>query len=210
LIEKMAGADVPRAHDPAEILPGLLLGSQLGVSDAEVLRARGVTHVLNATVEIPNFHEVKENTFTYLKLDLNDDVGEDIKSVFSKSIDFVREARSTGGTVVVHCQAGISRSATIVLAFLMTEENMTLREAFLHTKERRPMVGPNAHFFKQLGELEDELRPADQKGQPPSFSVDEYYVQTLVDMGFPRDKAARAIADAEGRFELAVQLCLAP
>ena len=86
---------------------------------------------------------------------------------------------------------------------------MTLRDAFLLAKERRSNVGPNQHFFARLAELEDSLRPPESKGAPPSFSMKDFYTTELVSMGFDHAAAAAAVDRAEGRFELALNFCLA-
>eukprot|EP01065_Artemidia_motanka_P009081 TRINITY_DN14630_c0_g1_i12.p2 TRINITY_DN14630_c0_g1~~TRINITY_DN14630_c0_g1_i12.p2 ORF type:complete len:172 (+),score=6.87 TRINITY_DN14630_c0_g1_i12:64-579(+) len=101
-------------QDPAEILPGLLLGSKTAASDVDVLSAHSVTHVLNTTVEIPNFHEKRPGAPKYLNLGLQDTKDDDIAAEFERCRDFINSARDSGGVVLVHCQAGISSSATIV------------------------------------------------------------------------------------------------
>jgi len=52
--------------------------------------------------------------------------------------------------VFVHCQGGISRSATIVIAYLMYKNNMTVNEASNYVKEHRPCICPNPNFMEQL------------------------------------------------------------
>jgi len=55
---------------------------------------------------------------------------------FPACVDFIKSARSSGGTVLVHCYAGVSRSATIVIAYLMAEMNMGFMDAFSFTKSK--------------------------------------------------------------------------
>jgi len=52
--------------------------------------------------------------------------------------------------VLVHCQAGISRSATLVIAYLIKHQKMNLKDAYLHVKSKRPQIGPNKGFIQQL------------------------------------------------------------
>ncbi|CAF3827500.1 unnamed protein product, partial [Rotaria magnacalcarata] len=56
-----------------------------------------------------------------------------------------------------HCAAGISRSATIVLAYLMKYHHNTLKEAFFFLIEKRPQIWPNEGFLLQLLRYETEL-----------------------------------------------------
>uniref|UniRef100_A0A672K234 Dual specificity protein phosphatase 26 n=1 Tax=Sinocyclocheilus grahami TaxID=75366 RepID=A0A672K234_SINGR len=61
------------------------------------------------------------------------------------------------GTVLVHCAVGLSRSATLVLAYLMIRQNMTLVEAIKTVKDHRG-VTPNRGFLRQLSGLDSVLR----------------------------------------------------
>lgn len=52
--------------------------------------------------------------------------------------------------VYVHCNAGVSRSASFVIAYLMRELAMTFEEAFTFVKQKRPQIMPNHGFVTQL------------------------------------------------------------
>ena len=67
---------------------------------------------------------------------------------------FVMQVRSAGGKTLVHCVSGVSRSASLCLAYLMKHERMPLGRAFAHLKSRRPSIRPNTGFFTQLIEFE--------------------------------------------------------
>ena len=64
---------------------------------------------------------------------------------------------------LVHCFAGMSRSATAVIVYLMLKRNMRLDEAYLLVKKGRPAIHPNDGFFKQMMELDTKIYP---DGQP--------------------------------------------
>ena len=64
------------------------------------------------------------------------------------------EGRRNGNGVLVHCQAGISRSATVVIAFLMKHEGLTLNDAYKLVKEKRPVISPNINFMGCLVKFE--------------------------------------------------------
>lgn len=70
------------------------------------------------------------------------------------SSDAVRDA---SGRVLVHCQAGISRSATICLAYLMKRKRVRLDEAFEFVRRRRSIISPNFSFMGQLLQFESQL-----------------------------------------------------
>lgn len=65
-----------------------------------------------------------------------------------------------GGRVLVHCYVGRSRSAALVLAFLMARRGMPLREAMATLRRVRPQARPNSGFYRELVEYEAQLRDA--------------------------------------------------
>ena len=64
---------------------------------------------------------------------------------FPEAIKFIKEGMANGG-VFVHCYAGISRSASCVIAYLMSEHNMTFYEATSYVRKRRHIIFPNIGF----------------------------------------------------------------
>ena len=76
---------------------------------------------------------------------------------FPTAIDFILQAQAEGGNVLVHCMAGVSRSASIVIAYLMREKGMDYETAFAFTGSRR-MVLPNSGFQNQLIEYHRQLK----------------------------------------------------
>ena len=71
---------------------------------------------------------------------------------------YAESARSSGGNVLVHCQAGVSRSPTLVVAYLMALYGRPLMETFQLVKQRRQIVAPNFNFMGQLLEFEQRCR----------------------------------------------------
>lgn len=67
------------------------------------------------------------------------------------------EARTSQKGVLVHCLAGISRSVTITVAYLMSRQNMSLNEAYDHVKLCKPNISPNFTFMGQLLDFEKNL-----------------------------------------------------
>ena len=84
-------------------------------------------------------------------------LAEDLKQYFETAINFIEKARLSGN-VLIHCFAGISRSASILIAYLMKMERMDLNSAFRVVKERRWKVNPNHGFLGQLEQYEKEVR----------------------------------------------------
>ncbi|MEQ2278026.1 hypothetical protein XENORESO_011272 [Xenotaenia resolanae] len=145
------------AHDqdgPVELLPFLFLGSAIHSSRRETLAAAGITAILNVSSTCPNFYE---GELQYLRLTVEDTLVADIRACFHTAISFIDSVKKSGGRVLVHCQAGISRSATICLAYLMHTQRVCLDEAFDFVKQRRHVISPNLAFMGQLLQFETDI-----------------------------------------------------
>ena len=71
---------------------------------------------------------------------------------------YTEEARSKNSAVLVHCLAGVSRSVTVTLAYLMHSQGLSLNDAFTLVRDHKPDVSPNFHFMQQLHSFERQLR----------------------------------------------------
>lgn len=138
----------------AEILPGLTMGSQDAAASLDLLQQSGVTHVINLASFVDNFFE---GTFVYKKIDARDIPEFQISSHFEETNDFIASAIYAKGVVFVHCNAGISRSGSVVLAYVMKTQKMSFDFAFEFVRSKRPVVRPNPGFVKQLKEYEKTL-----------------------------------------------------
>uniref|UniRef100_A0A8C4IL61 Serine/threonine/tyrosine interacting protein n=1 Tax=Dicentrarchus labrax TaxID=13489 RepID=A0A8C4IL61_DICLA len=144
----------PMRREMQEILPGLFLGpySAAMKSKLPILERQGITHIVCVRQDIEaNF--IKPNflhTFRYLVLDIADNPVENIIRFFPKTKEFIDSCLATGGKVLVHGNAGISRSAALVIAYLMETFGMKYRDAFSHVQERRFCINPNVGFVHQL------------------------------------------------------------
>jgi len=68
------------------------------------------------------------------------------------------EVEAHGGHILIHCQAGVSRSSTIAIAYIMARSNLAMLDAFRFVKLRRQIVAPNFNFMGQLLEFETALK----------------------------------------------------
>ncbi|XP_029466214.1 dual specificity protein phosphatase 5 [Rhinatrema bivittatum] len=140
--------------NPVEILPFLYLGSAYHASRCEFLANLHITALLN--VSRKNSDSFKEQ-YHYKWIPVEDNHTADISSHFQEAIDFIDTVRHAGGRVLVHCEAGISRSPTICMAYLMKTKRLRLEEAFDYIKHRRSMISPNFGFMGQLLHYEAEI-----------------------------------------------------
>ncbi|XP_056295182.1 dual specificity protein phosphatase 1 [Pseudoliparis swirei] len=142
---------------PVEILPFLYLGSAFHASRKDMLDLLGITALINVSAHCPNHFE---DSFLYKSIPVEDDHKADISCWFNEAIEFIDSVRNGAGRVLVHCQAGISRSATICLAYLMRTNRVKLDEAFEFVKQRRSIISPNFSFMGQLLRFESQLLAA--------------------------------------------------
>ncbi|CAB1444467.1 unnamed protein product [Pleuronectes platessa] len=146
--------DLSDPAGPVEILPFLYLGSALHASKKEVLDAIGISALLNVSADCPNHFE---GAYQYKCIPVQDNHKEDISCWFLEAIEFIDSVRDSSGRVLIHCQAGISRSATICLAYLMKRKRVRLDEAFEFVRRRRSIISPNFSFMGQLLQFESQL-----------------------------------------------------
>ncbi|XP_038596625.1 LOW QUALITY PROTEIN: dual specificity protein phosphatase 1 [Tachyglossus aculeatus] len=139
---------------PVEILPFLYLGSAYHASRKDMLDALGITALINVSANCPDHFE---DHYQYKRIPVEDSHKADISSWFNEAIDFIDSVKNAGGRVFVHCQAGISRSATICLAYLMRTNRVKLDEAFEFVKQRRSIISPNFSFMGQLLQFESQV-----------------------------------------------------
>lgn len=123
----------------------------------ELLSSLGIGHILNVTSDCPNFFE--ENGIVYQQVPIDDTWQQNISSYFYSSIEFIRSAQAANSKVLVHCKAGVSRSPTIVIAYLMQASKMTLTEAYSTVRAARPFISPNLDFMGHLIQFQKTLEP---------------------------------------------------
>jgi len=144
-----------------EVYPGIFVGDRHAAQKTEFLKRLGITHILNAaqgtrarTVNTGKAYYSNSN-IEYLGLELLDNETEMITQHLTPALQFICKAVDQG-KVLVHCEMGISRSSTFVIAYLMWKEKMNLIEAVKKVREKRD-VRPNSGFLKQLVLLEMNL-----------------------------------------------------
>ncbi|XP_012278740.1 serine/threonine/tyrosine-interacting protein isoform X2 [Orussus abietinus] len=141
-----------------EVVPGLYLGpySAASRSKLQALLQQGITHIVCVRQNI-EAHFIRANfpdNFKYLVLDIADTATENIIQHFQKVKAFIDEGLNSGGQVLVHGNAGISRSAALVLAYVMETYGLTQTQAYAIVQQRRFCINPNEGFMAQLREYE--------------------------------------------------------
>lgn len=139
------------------IIPRLYLGDDLAARNREILKINKITHILNLTTNIPNKFEPD---IIYLKLVILDYETQNISQYFSETFEFIDNAlKDENNSVLVHCNAGISRSASFIIAYLMQKGlYRSYRDAHEHVKKCRPIICPNRGFERQLLNLDRQIK----------------------------------------------------
>jgi protein-tyrosine phosphatase len=133
----------------SQVLPYLWIGDNSVARDYHWLRLHGITHIINVAKEVPNYFP---DGFVYQKIPLSDTLTENIKPFLEPIASYIHITHfyNPKTKFLVHCFAGVSRSASVVLYYLAKLRKWTFRQALLYLKMRRPMVNPNINFRTTL------------------------------------------------------------
>lgn len=145
------------------VAPSLYIGDETSAASEQRLRQHGITHVLNCTakpnlvLELPSVASCNgEPSVEYRRLNLLDST-EDLprmQSVLREGVDFIRSAVQEGGTILVHCHRGISRSVALVMAYLIEADQRSAESVFDSIRSKRRVADPNLGYWCSLQEWE--------------------------------------------------------
>lgn len=130
-----------------EIVPGLFLSSQDPAASLELLTQYRIRHVLSVGIAL----SVKFPNISYHCLDLLDLPESDIFDAANLCVEIIES--NPGEHVLVHCNAGVSRSPAVVIAYLILARNMTYEDAYEKVRSARQCAKPNEGFVRQLKSL---------------------------------------------------------
>ncbi|OBZ65648.1 Dual specificity protein phosphatase 13 isoform A [Grifola frondosa] len=144
---------------PTEIIPRLYVSDLVAAESASTLVALGITHVVSAMhgrVLFPSGVPLKR-----LQLPLQDSPFAELADYLPTATAFVANAlRDPNARVLVHCMQGVSRSTSVVCAFLIAHYGWTPEQAVAYVKSKRSSAEPNCGFVKQLAEYAQTLKGA--------------------------------------------------
>src|SRR5262249_21947614 len=133
------------------VIEGLYLGNREDARDLVRMEMNGITHVVNCADELPNYHD---GALTYLALRLRDPDPNFCKHI-NRTCAFIDAARKEGKGVLVHCFAAISRSPSMVLAYLCHLGDTV--EAAARKLGAVAWTDPDVLFIKQVVEHRGEV-----------------------------------------------------
>ena len=120
--------------------------------------------------------------FTYKVVPVLDSPDANLRTRFPDCIAFIKQAIAKGGKVLVHCFAGVSRSAAVVIAYLMQEHGLSVQAAYGLVRSKRPYIKPNEGFHEQLIQFQRELRSgedAENKESKATLKLSSLIRETL-------------------------------
>ncbi|XP_026272595.1 dual specificity protein phosphatase 15-like isoform X1 [Frankliniella occidentalis] len=133
-----------------KVLPGLFVGNYRDSKDAAQLDRFNITHILAIHDAARKLHSDKH----YLCVMASDTPDQNLQQYFSLCNDFIHGARLRGGNVLIHCLAGMSRSVTVAVAYIMSVTSLSWKEALKVVRVGRAVANPNFGFQRQLQEFE--------------------------------------------------------
>ena len=142
---------------PHQILDHLFLGCRKAASTPQKLRELGITRILNVT-PVASQVEILDS-FMYKQIAVEDSHDVNMLQHLPEAFAFIEDARLRRERVLVHCHAGMSRSVTIILAYLMKYYDHSLESAYDFVKQRKDDIAPNFSFMGQLLEFQSRLSP---------------------------------------------------
>eukprot|EP00928_Gymnodinium_smaydae_P074012 TRINITY_DN5709_c2_g1_i1.p1 TRINITY_DN5709_c2_g1~~TRINITY_DN5709_c2_g1_i1.p1 ORF type:complete len:870 (-),score=133.94 TRINITY_DN5709_c2_g1_i1:193-2802(-) len=141
----------------SEALPGALYISGRHVAgNLEILQRHRISHIVNMAADVCD-NSFPEH-FTYTTYYLKDANYEDISLLFYRTLEIIQDVIDNGGRVLVHCHEGVSRSSTMVIAYLMWRFGIPFETAHERLRLARPICNPNTGFTCQLLSLGKKLR----------------------------------------------------
>jgi atypical dual specificity phosphatase len=128
------------------VASGLYLGDYKNASDFWWLKEKGVSTIINAAEEVPNYYP---SHFNYINLNMEDVPEYPIElPKFEGIFRFIKEQRYKGRVTLVHCRAGVNRSAIMVLYFIMRNYNIDYNDAFEVLYRLRPIINPHPVYIE--------------------------------------------------------------
>ncbi|EIE24571.1 phosphatases II [Coccomyxa subellipsoidea C-169] len=174
---------------PGEIVPKVLyLGDWEHAQQTERMDELNIRRVIT-------IHNNPENMqlpsrFKHLRLQLADVDTQDVSKFFAPTYTFIEEARAANEGVLVHCGAGVSRSASLCIAYLMRRFTWPAGRAREHCKQRRSLVNPNQGFWRSLCAFEEQLGITDRSDPADTEDFHGADAPALLDEGAAGEKVA--------------------
>ena len=140
---------------PSKIFNWLYLGSYQNACNLKDLKDLKINYILNCAAECQNKNYPD---IDYYQVKINDFPNFNISLFFKKTNEFINKAKLLGKNILIHCQLGISRSTTCLIAYMIKYMGYTTISALQFIKNKRPHIMPNFGFLQQLKNYEEKIK----------------------------------------------------
>ncbi|ETW76247.1 hypothetical protein HETIRDRAFT_412343 [Heterobasidion irregulare TC 32-1] len=150
----------PSHHSPPSLTGqgALYLGSFAAVLEPTLLKEHNIRHIVQVLDGFWTPSSGADGVSTY-RIDIQDIESADLKPHLEDAVESIDSALSKGQNVLVHCHQGVSRSASVVIAYLIRKRGMSYQAAAAFVRQRRACIKPNPGFVRCLEEWERQWRP---------------------------------------------------
>ena len=126
----------------------LYIGNRAASEDLRLLKSEGISRIL----QLLDFYIPKEyeDSIEVHYIRMEDSENENLERILPEALRYIHIAISQGKKILVHCNAGVSRSGSVVIAYIMATEKMDFRTALSFVEDKRACVSPNPGFIEQL------------------------------------------------------------
>ena len=138
-----------------KITDKIYLGDIEGFNDFDYFSKEKITHILSlidVNINIPEFYKIKHKLIS-----IEDEENVNLLKYLKECIEFIESADK----IYIHCMCGISRSPSIVIAYLMWKAHCSYYDAYFFVKNRRSYICPNDGFVEQLKLFENLIKKND-------------------------------------------------
>jgi len=155
----IVGSIYDLTYDASLITDNIYLGNAYNARDYYKLKDQNIGLIINCTKDIPNYFE-EYGEIEYERVDVQDVNGADILPYIKKVVPIIEKyiEKNPKKNILVHCFMGSSRSASIVIGYLMKKLSLRRRDALNLAKQKRDLVNINTDFFEQLRKYEKFLK----------------------------------------------------
>ena len=159
---------------PSQILNWMFLGNFKNANNLDEIRKFKIKYILNCAIEV----EVKNipKDIKYYHISLTDSNTTDITQYFEQAFNLIELARKKRERILIHCKLGISRSASIIIGYLIKYMGYTTSSALAFLRTKRPRVNPNPGFISQLNSYEKSIKKRQRKSNISNYSTQDFSI----------------------------------
>ncbi len=145
-------------HKLTMIIPFVYISSYESANNYELLKNHNIQTIMTILpCDSKSRPMTKYDNVNYFCISKNDSVDERINDIFDITFDIINKSINDKKNILIHCFAGVSRSPTIVCAYLMKKYKLSYNDAINIIKNKRNVVKPNKGFERQLIDYENVI-----------------------------------------------------